>query len=112
MSQKTKPKPVKSKSSKATSKPIKAKPAKPDKAKPTKPKAIKPKHFARMFQEWRDRKSYSQRDAADALGISIKSLQNWEQERSMPQGIGLAILVKMLQGGGLLLETESKKNKK
>ena len=93
------------------SKKSKVKP-KPDKAKPTKPKAIKPKHFARMFQEWREGKGFSQRDAADALGISIKSLQNWEQERSMPQGIGLTILAKMLQGGDLLLESKTKKKKK
>ena len=73
---------------------------------------IKPKHFARMLQEWRTTKGFSQRDAADAIGISKKSLQNWEQERSMPQGIGLAILVKMLQGGSLLLESKSKKKKK
>ena len=79
-------------------------------AKKTKP--IKSKHLARMLQEWRSTKDFSQRDAADALGISIKSLQNWEQERSMPQGIGLAILVKMLQGGSLLLESKSKKKKK
>ena len=94
------------------SKKSKVKP-KPDKAKPTKPKAIKPKHFARMFQEWREGKGFSQRDAADALGISIKSLQNWEQERSMPQGIGLTILMKLLQGGSLSVDVKAKdKNKK
>lgn len=79
-------------------------------AKNTKP--IKPKHFARMLQEWRESKGFSQRDAADALGISKKSLQNWEQERSMPQGIGLTILVKMMQGGSLSVEMKPAKNKK
>ena len=77
-----------------------------------KTKPIKPKHFARMLREWRSTKGFSQRDAAEALGISIKSLQNWEQERSMPQGIGLTILAKMLQGGDLLLESKTKKKKK
>ena len=77
-----------------------------------KTKSIKPKQFARMLQEWRESKGFSQRDAADALGINIKSLQNWEQERSMPQGIGLAILVKLLQGGSLSVEMKPSKDKK
>jgi len=107
MATKTKPKPVKTKSTKPASKPIKAKSAKPIKA-----KANKPKHFARLFQQWRESKEFSQRDAADALGISIKSLQNWEQERSMPQGIGLTILMKLLQGGSLSVDVKAKDKKK
>ena len=57
---------------------------------------IKSKHFARMLQEWRERKGYSQRDAAEALEISIKSLQNWEQERATPRGYAFKMLVKLI----------------
>ena len=63
-------------------------------AKKTRP--IKSKHFARMLQEWRERKGYSQRDAAEALEISIKSLQNWEQERATPRGYALKMLLKLI----------------
>ena len=61
-----------------------------------KTKPFKSKHFARMLQEWRERKGYSQRDAAEALEISIKSLQNWEQKRATPRGYALKMLVKMI----------------
>ena len=61
------------------------------------PKGITPRKFARLLQDWRERKGYSQRDAADHLGISIKSLQNWEQERSTPRGYAILMLLKLIQ---------------
>ena len=60
------------------------------------PKGITPRKFARLLQDWRERKGYSQRDAAEALGISIKSLQNWEQERSTPRGYAILMLLKLI----------------
>ena len=38
------------------------------------PKGITPRKFARMLQEWRARKGYSQRDASNALGISKRTV--------------------------------------
>lgn len=55
---------------------------------------MKHRDFAKLLQDWRKRNKYSQRDAALALGCSKRTLQNWEQERAMPQGFGLnAILM-------------------
>lgn len=52
--------------------------------------------FARMLREWRERNGYSQRDAAEVLRVSKRSLQNWEQERAMPQGFGLQALLRVI----------------
>ena len=60
------------------------------------PKGITPGKFARMLQEWRDRKGYSQRDAANALGISKRTLENWEQERATPRGYAIQMLLKLI----------------
>ena len=50
------------------------------------PKGVTPRKFARALQEWRERKAFSQRDAAEFLGISKRTLENWEQERATPRG--------------------------
>jgi transcriptional regulator with XRE-family HTH domain len=42
------------------------------------PKGVTPRKFARALQEWRERKAFSQRDAAEFLGISKRTLENWE----------------------------------
>ena len=42
--------------------------------------------------------NYTQRTAADMLGVSKRSLENWEQERAMPQGYGLKAMLKLIQG--------------
>jgi DNA-binding transcriptional regulator YiaG len=81
------------------------------------PKGITPRKFARMLQEWRERKRFSQRDAADHLGISKRTLENWEQERATPRGYAIQMLLKLIQGGmqpvkGDEQEGESKKDKK
>ena len=55
--------------------------------------------FARLLREWRKRNGYSQRDAADVLRVSKRSLQNWEQERAMPQGFGLQAMLKVINSG-------------
>ena len=55
---------------------------------------------ARLLREWRDRNGYSQRDAAEVLRVSKRSLQNWEQERAMPQGFGLQAMLKVINAKG------------
>ena len=54
------------------------------------------KEFQRTIQRWRVKNGFTQQDAADHLGISIRTLQNWEIARNMPNGYGLkALLVEM-----------------
>jgi DNA-binding transcriptional regulator YiaG len=53
--------------------------------------------FAQLLRKWRDRNGYSQRDAAVALKVSKRSLENWEQERAMPQGFGLQMMLEIIQ---------------
>ena len=59
------------------------------------PKGITPRKFARLLQEWRERKGFSQRDAANALGISKRTLENWEQARATPRGYAIQMLLKL-----------------
>ena len=44
------------------------------------------KQFAKTLVAWREQNDYTQQEAADRLGVSRRSLENWEQERAMPQG--------------------------
>jgi len=53
--------------------------------------------FAQLLRKWRDRNGYSQRDAAVILKVSKRSLENWEQERAMPQGFGLQAMLEIIQ---------------
>ena len=54
--------------------------------------------FAKLLIAWRERNDYTQRTAAEMLGCSRRSLENWEQERAMPQGFGLKAMLKVIQG--------------
>ena len=54
--------------------------------------------FAKTLVAWRDMNNYTQRTAADMLGVSKRSLENWEQERAMPQGFGLKAMLKLIEG--------------
>jgi len=60
------------------------------------PMGMTPRKFARLLQEWRERKGYSQRDAANALGISKRTLENWEQERATPRGYAIQMLLNLV----------------
>ena len=53
--------------------------------------------FADLLRAWRKRHGYSQRDAAEVLKVPKASLQNWEQQRAMPQGFGLAAKLNVIQ---------------
>ena len=61
------------------------------------PKGVTPRKFARALQAWRERKKFSQRDAADFLGISKRTLENWEQERATPRGYAVVALMKLIE---------------
>ena len=54
------------------------------------------KQFRKTIKDWRERKGLTQADAARKLGISIRTLQNWEIARNMPRGFGLSALVKVI----------------
>ena len=52
--------------------------------------------FAKTLATWRERNDYTQKQAAEMLGVSKRSLENWEQERAMPQGFGFAAMLKII----------------
>ena len=51
--------------------------------------------FARALKSWRTSKEFSQRDAAEFLGISKRTLENWEQERATPRGYAVSMFQKV-----------------
>ncbi|MEI6071095.1 MAG: helix-turn-helix domain-containing protein [Verrucomicrobiae bacterium] len=53
--------------------------------------------FQKTIQGWRVKKGFTQQDAADHLGISVRTLQNWEIARNMPNGYGLKALLAELK---------------
>ncbi len=59
---------------------------------------MKHRDFAKALVAWRGRNDYTQQEAADKLGVSRRSLENWEQERAMPQGFGLKAMLKYIEG--------------
>ena len=59
------------------------------------PKGLTPRKFARALQAWRERRSFSQRDAAEFLG-SKRTLENWEQERATPRGYAVVALIRLI----------------
>ena len=65
---------------------------------PAPKKTVTARQLAKLLREWRDRNEYSQRGASDALGISKRTLENWEQERAMPQGFALQALLEIITG--------------
>ena len=57
---------------------------------------MKHREFAKVLVAWREQNDYTQQEAADRLGVSRRSLENWEQERAMPQGFGLSAMLKII----------------
>ena len=51
---------------------------------------------AKVLIEWREQNDYTQQEAAERLGVSRRSLENWEQERAMPQGFGLTAMLAII----------------
>ena len=66
---------------------------------------MKHRDFAKTLVAWREQNDYTQQEAADRLGVSRRSLENWEQERAMPQGFGLSAILK------IIAEPEAKRRK-
>ena len=50
------------------------------------------KKFAKLLRDYRERRRFTQEDAAKHLGISVRTLQNWEQQRTQPTGPAKALL--------------------
>ena len=59
---------------------------------------MKHKKFAKTLVAWREDNDYTQQEAADRLGVSRRSLENWEQRRAMPQGFGLTAMLEIIDG--------------
>ena len=57
------------------------------------------KKFAKLLKDYRERRGFTQQDAARHLGVSVRTLQNWEIARNMPRGFGLRALVATLEKG-------------
>ena len=55
------------------------------------------REFAKTLLAWRERNDYTQQQAAAQLGVSRRSLENWEQERAMPQGFGLTAMLVFIE---------------
>ena len=49
--------------------------------------------FSKTIQAWLTRKGITKKQAAAELGISVRTLQNWEIARNMPRGFGLNALL-------------------
>ena len=60
--------------------------------------AVTHTQFAKLLTDWRDQNELTQQTAAEKLGVSRRSLENWEQERAMPQGFGLKAMLKLIEG--------------
>jgi DNA-binding transcriptional regulator YiaG len=54
------------------------------------------KKFARLLKDYRERRRFTQQDAAKHLGVSVRTLQNWEIARNMPRGFGLVVLARTI----------------
>lgn len=50
-----------------------------------------------LLRKWRERNGYCQLDAAEVPRVSKRSLQNWGQERAMPQGFGLQAMLEVIR---------------
>ena len=73
---------------------------------------MKHKEFAKTLVAWRKQNNYTQQEAADRLGVSRRSLENWEQERAMPQGFGLAVMLKLIQGPKAVARVKPQRRRK
>ena len=54
------------------------------------------KKFATTLKHYRERRRFTQEEAATKLGVSVRTLQNWEIARNMPRGFGLSALLRVI----------------
>lgn len=60
------------------------------------PKRLK-RAFAAELKAWRERRNYTQAEAAEALGLpSVRTLQNWEIGRTMPSSFAQGLLRRLM----------------
>jgi DNA-binding transcriptional regulator YiaG len=52
------------------------------------------------LRRWRLRLGFSQREAAELLGVPKRTLQDWEQGRRKPRGFALKALSEKIQKEG------------
>ncbi len=52
--------------------------------------------FAERLKQWRKAKDYTQREAAFWLGVSRRSVEQWEQGRRAPRNYALRLLTSRL----------------
>ncbi len=55
------------------------------------------KPVSKRLRAWRRRFGLTQSGAAAALGVSLRSIENWEQGRNTPRGLALESLTTKLQ---------------
>jgi DNA-binding transcriptional regulator YiaG len=54
--------------------------------------------FAADFKAWREVMGMTQVEAAEHLGVpSVRTLQNWEIGRTMPTGLALSMVLKVIR---------------
>jgi DNA-binding transcriptional regulator YiaG len=53
--------------------------------------------FAKLLRAWRSRLELTQADAAERLGVPLRTLQGWEVARVAPRGYGRTALEKILK---------------
>ncbi len=49
--------------------------------------------FMRKLKRWREQTGRSQSEAAEHLGVPLKTLQNWEIARTRPTALALGMLL-------------------
>ena len=54
--------------------------------------------FAKKLKNWRDREGMSQSQAAALLGVSVRSLQNWEIARTKPSTLAERLMDRLFIG--------------
>jgi putative transcriptional regulator len=56
------------------------------------------KSMADKLKDWRSKHGLSQSQAATALGVPVRTLQEWEQGRRSPRGLAESALEAKLKG--------------
>ena len=64
--------------------------------------------FAIIMKQFRERREFTQEQAAADLGVSVRTLQNWEIARNMPNGYGLQAILRTLEASAVTREPRSK----
>jgi DNA-binding transcriptional regulator YiaG len=57
------------------------------------------RNVSKLLTDWRAQARLSQSQAADVLGVSVRTLQGWEAGRSMPYPRLLEVTIKVYQRG-------------